>query len=145
MGGRGAASGTKYYYNGSAWLKYGDEFATVHTSGNIKFLINKTDSNTKAPLETRTNGRVYVTLNKDNGEPQYVTYYDKKNKKFKQIDVRKNHRHYDIKNGDVGYEHTHKGYLHDENGTRKMTIKERSLVAKIKQEWRRNVRSKIKQ
>lgn len=144
MGGRGASIGTKYYYDGKKWRMYGDEYQSVHTAGNIKFLVNKDSNNTKAPMETRTKGRVYVTLNKKDGKPQYVTYYDKKNKKFKQIDVHKNHRHIDPELGDLGKEHTHKGYLHSENGSRKLTAKERKLVAKIKQEWRKNVRNKFR-
>lgn len=138
MGGRGASSGTKYYHNGSAWFKYGDEFESVYTSGNIKFVINKTDSNTKAPKETRTQGRVYVTINKKENVPQYITYYDKNGKKFKQIDVNQRYRHkINTKNGLISLdkEHRHFGYEHNEHGNDNLSRREERMVARVFREW----------
>lgn len=138
MGGRGAASGTKYYYDGKVWRKYGDEFETVHTSRNIKFLINKIGSNTKAPKETRTQGRIYVTVNKKENVPQYITYYDKNGKKFKQIDVNQHNRHkINTKNGFIALDdkHRHFGYEHNERGNGDLSKREERMVARVFRAW----------
>ena len=145
MGGRGAASGTKYYYDGKVWRKYGDEFETVHTSRNIKFLINKIGSNTKAPKETRTQGRIYVTVNKKENVPQYITYYDKNGKKFKQIDVNQHNSHkIKTKKGVITLDakHRHLGYEHAERGSSNLYQRERKIVATVLLEWRKFQRSK---
>ena len=81
MGGRGASSGISV--DGK---KYGTEFRSVYESGNIKFIKYNDSSATKAPLETMTKGRVYATTS-ERDEVKYITYYDKNNLRFKQIDV----------------------------------------------------------
>ena len=80
MGSRGASSGRAN--NGKA---YGTEYRTVLKAGNIKFVIKNEGSST-APMETMTRGRVYVTVN-DKQEISSISYYDKDNKRVKQIDL----------------------------------------------------------
>ena len=56
MGGRGSSSGIS-----DKGKVYGTEYSSVYESGNIKFLVINS-GNPTAPMETMTNGRVYVTL-----------------------------------------------------------------------------------
>lgn len=107
MGGRGASSGIS-----DKGKVYGTEYTTLHQSGNIKFVKYNGGSAT-APMETMTKGRVYVTVNYNNSLKS-ITYYDKHNKRFKQIDIGgKKH----LVNGKYILPHTHKGYEHDNKGT----------------------------
>ena len=145
MGGRGASIGTKFYHNGKEWLKYGDEFKTVHTVGNIKFVENKIDTNTKAPKETRTQGRIYVTVNKKEDKPQYITYYDDVGKKFKQLDINQHNNHKVSINGklvELDNKHHHWGYEHEEFGSGNLSAVERKMVANVLWEWRKYKRGK---
>ena len=75
MGSRGAASGAGKH-------PYGSEYKTVLQDGNIKFVKYRLADNAKAPLETQTKGRVYVTVNNDN-ELSFISYYDRKGETFK--------------------------------------------------------------
>lgn len=124
MGGRGASSGVSV--KGKA---YGTEYTTLFQDGNIKF-VQPTSGNSKAPMETMTRGRVYVTVNKRN-EPAYITYYDNANKRAKQIDLLKPH--------DNVSPHTHHGYKHNESDTAKgyahLTAEEKKMVARVKRIW----------
>ena len=124
MGGRGASSGISV-----SGKKYGTEYTTVLTSGNVKF-VKKNEGSVTAPMESMTNGRVYVTLNK-NDEPKFITYYDNDNKRVKQIDLDRPH------NGVVP--HAHHGYEHSENDSKKgfsnITTKEREMIDRIYQVW----------
>ena len=83
MGGRGASSGEYYIRNGKIY-QYGTEYKTVLYYGKIKFVKANSNSAT-APLETQTKGRIYVTVNNKN-ELRYVSFYDNKNKRYKQIE-----------------------------------------------------------
>lgn len=126
MGGRGASSGRSA--KGKA---YGTEYSTVYQSGNIKFIRKNDNSSINTPMETMTNGRVYVTLGKNN-KPKSFTYYDKNNKRMKQVDiVGREHK----VNGEYIIPHTHKGYLHDEKGTRNLSSKESKMLERIKKTW----------
>ena len=120
MGGRGASSGISV-----KGKKYGTEYRTVLESGNIKFVQQTEGGAAKAPMETMSKGRVYVTLG-SKGEPNYITMYVK-GKRIRQIDL--NHPH------DGMQPHTHRGYLHDENGTRPLSKAERKLVDRIREIW----------
>ncbi len=124
MGGRGSSSGIS-----DKGKKYGSEYKSLLTYGNIKFVV-PTDSNTTAPMETMTNNRVYVTLN-DDGEPKFISYYDKNNKRKKQIDLDKSHKGMSP--------HTHHGYNHNENdsakGAANPTNKEKELIALVNSVW----------
>lgn len=125
MGGRGSASGISD--NGKP---YGSEYHTVHQFGNIKFVVSNTGS-AKAPMETMTKGRVYATVNAKN-EIKAITYYDKDNKRFKQIDVNGPKHTID---GKPELPHTHLGYVHDEHGTRLLTAKEEKMVERVLKAW----------
>ncbi|MBQ6374016.1 MAG: hypothetical protein IJJ45_05945 [Clostridia bacterium] len=124
MGSRGASSGRAN--NGKA---YGTEYRTVLKAGNIKFVIKNEGSST-APMETMTRGRVYVTVN-DKQEISSISYYDKDNKRVKQIDL--NHTHKGMK------PHTHHGYNHNENdsakGAANVTSEERKMIDRVKKLW----------
>ena len=98
MGGRGLSSGIS-----ASGKKYGTEYETLYQSGNIKFVRYKGKSAT-APMETMTKGRIYATVNRNN-EIKSITYYDKHNKRYKQIDLTHGHN----VNGKVENPHTHKG------------------------------------
>lgn len=75
MGSRGAASGTGKH-------PYGSEYKTVLQDGNIKFVKYRLADNAKAPLETQTKGRVYVTVNSED-KPAYISYYNTQGKRTK--------------------------------------------------------------
>lgn len=129
MGGRGASSG---YHAGDARDTYGKEYDLADQYRNIKFIKVKSGSST-APLETRTRDRIYVTLGgKNKDTPKTVTYYDKKGKQRKQIDIKGNpHRV-----GDVGIPtpHTHFGYMHD-GKTRSLSVREQKTLDTILRVW----------
>lgn len=127
MGGRGASSGVSDSGN-----HYGSEYNTVYQSGNIKFVKQVNASNAKSPMETMTKGRIYVTLGKNN-EPKSIILYSNDGLRERQIDITgKPH----TINGKPLLPHTHKGYVHDENGTRDLTKDERKLVEKVKKIWK---------
>ena len=128
MGGRGAASGVSVKDK-----KYGTEFHTVYKSGNIKFVKYNGSTSAKTPQETMTKGRVYVTVNNLN-KPVSITYYDRNNKRERQIDLEHSH------NGKQP--HTHHGYNHDENGTTGLSVKERKMVDRVTELWYNHLNGK---
>lgn len=125
MGGRGSSTGVSA--NGKA---YGTEYKSLLTSGNIKYVV-RLDNSASAPMETMTKNRVYVTLSPQ-GEPKAISYYDKDNKRKKQIDLDKPHQGV--------LPHTHHGYNHRENdgpkGYGNLTNKERAMVERVQKTWR---------
>lgn len=126
MGGRGAASGFS-----DSGKRYGTEYTTLHQSGNIKFIVSNTGA-AKTPMETMTKGRVYATVNAQNAV-KAITYYDKGNKRFKQIDVSGRSHHI---NGKPELPHTHHGYQHDEyGGTKLLSSKEQKMVERVLKTW----------
>lgn len=127
MGGRGSSSGIS-----DKGRKYGAEYTTLHQSGNIKFVRYNDSKSSKTPMETMTKGRVYVTISAKN-EVRSVTYYDKNNKRFKQIDI-SGRPHYI--NGKAELPHTHHGYQHEEyRGTKLVSLKERKMVERALKTW----------
>ena len=118
MGGRGAASGTGKH-------PYGSEYKTVLQDGNIKFVKYRLADNAKAPLETQTKGRVYVTVNNDN-ELSFISYYDRKGKRSKTIDLL--HAH------DGKSPHSHTGYEHDGKAS-DLADEEKKLLARVRKAW----------
>lgn len=124
FGGRGSRSGKS-----NKGKPYGSEYRTVLTAGNIKFIIPNSGAAT-APMETMTSGRVYVTVNED-GVLKFISYYDKQNKRVKQIDLDRPHA------GVVP--HTHHGYEHNENDTVKgfahLTDEEKRMVERVIKIW----------
>ena len=125
MGGRGSSTGV-----GNNGKPYGKEFKSLLTYGNIKFVV-RLDNSATAPMETMTKNRVYVTLT-PNGTPKCISYYDKVNKRKKQIDLDKAHQGV--------LPHTHHGYNHNENGSdkgySKLTVKEKNMVNRINKIWK---------
>lgn len=121
---------------GKQGFVYGDEYSTVFQSGNIKFVISNFGSNT-APLETRTEGRVYVTIDKKKNTPKYISYYED-GMRVKQI-------HLDRPcNGLLP--HVHHGYEHNEydgrRGATKLTKKEQKMVDRIQTLWYNHINGK---
>lgn len=114
MGGRGAASGVS-----DKGRPYGTEYSTVMKLSNIKFVRYNDSTAAKAPQETMTKGRVYVTVNSKD-ELTSITYYDSSGKRSKTIDL--NHEH----NGKKP--HTHHGYNHSEYGTTELSLKEKKQL-----------------
>ena len=137
MGGRGSSSGVS-----RDGKPYGSEFKTLYQSGNIKF-IKSNSGNATAPFETMTKGRVYVTVN-NSGEPKYITYHDKHNKRFKQIDL-SGSAHKVKRQGKIitlKTSHTHKGYTHDEKGTFELSPKEIKMVDRAQKVWHNRINKK---
>ena len=135
MGGRGASSGRSI-----TGKEYGTEFETIYQSGNIKFVRYNDSTAAKSPMETMTSGRVYVTLSKDeygNFFPKYITYYDKHNRRFKQIDISGKPHMID---GKPELPHTHNGYWHDEKGTKKPNPSERKMIERALKTWQNRIR-----
>lgn len=123
FGGRGASSGRS---NGK---EYGSEYNTLYQSGNIKF-VRVNEGSVTPPMETMTKGRVYVNVNNQD-QVKSIIYYDKNNKRYKQVDV--DHNHY--VNGKKENPHTHKGYIHDEKGSYKPSPKEEKMVDRVMKTW----------
>lgn len=121
MGGRGASSGVSV-----KGKKYGTEFTTLLSSGNIKFVRYNDSTSAKTPMETMTKNRVYVTIN-DKNKITSITYYDAENKRKKSVDI--NHDHEGMR------PHTHEGYIHRENGTHNPTKKEKAMIERVKKLW----------
>lgn len=121
MGGRGASSGISV-----KGKKYGTEYQTVLSAGNIKFIRQTDNASVKAPMETMSRGRIYVTLAKS-GDLAHITYYDRKFKRMAQIDLIKPHRGL--------LPHLHQGYEHAEYGTRSLTKREHKIVEKVRNIW----------
>lgn len=79
MGGRGASSGTSE--NGNP---YGSQYHVLYQSGNIKF-VSKNERESETLMETMTAGRVYAVIGGD--EVTSIIYFDKNNKRAKEIDL----------------------------------------------------------
>lgn len=124
MGGRGSASGMS-----DKGKLYGTEYETLYQAGNIKYVRYK-DGSTTAPMETMTKNRIYATIDYK-GDVKHISFYDKENKRYKQIDL----DHYHRVDGKKEKPHTHYGYWHDENGTTKPEVNDRSIVDKVNRIW----------
>lgn len=127
MGGRGASLGVS-----RSGKTYGTEYTTLHQSGNIKFVKYNNPNLTRSPMETMTSGRIYATIDRNN-HVRYINYFDKNNKRFKQIDVAGMPHEVD---GESIIPHTHKGYEHDEKGTKAPSSKERKMIDRILKTWK---------
>ena len=77
-----------------------------------------------------TKGRMYVTIDSDNNL-EFISYYDKSTKRFKQIDLDCPHKGISP--------HTHHRYEHNENdgsrGAARLTNMERKMVDRVKRIW----------
>lgn len=92
MGGRGAKMDVNNYLGWSHERRIG-EYDAIHVDGNIKFLMQKDGGRTAAPIFSNTEGRIYVTLNKE-GKIVGITQYDSNHKQMFSI----NEPHLDEKN-----------------------------------------------
>lgn len=124
MGGRGAGSGVSV-----SGKPYGSEYTTVLQSGNIKFVKPNSGSAT-APLETMTRGCVYVTVNEHGDTLKSISFYDRENKRSRQIDL----NHYHKINGKAEKPHIQAGYYHD-GGDSIPTEKDNKLIDKVRKAW----------
>ena len=61
-----------------------------------------------------------------------ITYHDKHNKRFKQIEINGNAH---IIDGKKTLPHTHKGYLHNEKGDYNVSDKEQKMIDRVKATW----------
>lgn len=125
MGGRGASSGTSKDGN-----PYGSQYHSVLSSGNIKF-VTKNARDSEALMETMTKGRVYARVEGD--EIKSIIYFDAENKRTKQIDLDHPHR------PSFPGKHTHHGYFHSENDSKKgaarLTSEEKAMVERVRRLW----------
>ena len=130
MGGRGASSGTSAKGN-----VYSSQFHAIYQSGNIKF-VTKNARDSETLMETMTRGRVYVHVEGD--DIKSIVYFDKDNKRSKQIDLDHVHK------GESP--HTHHGYHHNENdsakGAAKLTTEEAEMVDRVRSLWDNRKRGK---
>lgn len=124
MGGRGASSGFS-----ESGKPYGSEFHTLLQSGNIKFVAVNEGAPT-APLETMTRGRVYVTVNEQENKLKSISFYDRDNKRFRQIDL----DHYHKIDGKPIKPHIQMGYLHDGEASLP-TEKDSRLIDRVMKLW----------
>lgn len=135
MGGRGASSGISRDKNGNPKNKYGTQYNTVLKAGNIKF-VTKVSRESETLMETKTPGRVYVTVGGD--DLISVMYFDQDNKRTKTIDL--SHPHKGMR------EHVHHGYEHSENdgvkGATRLNEKEKEMVDRVRRLWYNHIRSR---
>lgn len=121
MGGRGASSGIS-----DKGKPYGTEFYTVYQEGNIKFI--RPNSHDSELYDTKTNGRIYVTITGyGEGAPKSIYYFDGNLRKTKNIDL--THKH------DGKKPHTHHGYEHAESGTTGLSLKEKRMIDRVYKIW----------
>lgn len=126
FGSRGVSSGTS-----KKKIVYGTEYTTLYHKGRVKYVKYNDSNSAKSPMETKTKGRIYATIDKNN-KIRYVTFYDSQGMRKKQIDVEgKAH----AINGKKVLPHVHLGYEHSEKGTRELTKTEQNIVNKIIKEW----------
>lgn len=131
MGGRGASSGLAFYRDRTGkFVEYGTEYETVLQDGNVKFVkMRNPNDSVRVPEETRTKGRIYVTVGK-RGEIKCVTRYDEDGRKCLQIDLTHAHT-----SGGVRIQpHSHDTYNHAEG--RPLNKTEKNLLKRILKIWR---------
>lgn len=128
MGGRGASSGISV-----KGVPYGKGYSTVRINGkplkvsNIKFIKQTKEGSVTAPMETMTKGRVYAVIDGAD-RVNSIVYFDNNLKRKKSINLLHNHKN-------IKGPHTHLGYFHDENGTRRPTIKEKRMIEFVTRTW----------
>lgn len=131
MGGRGASSGLALYRDRTGkFVEYGTEYKTVLQDGKIKFVqMRNPNDSVRVPAETRTKGRIYVTVGK-RGEINCVTRYDEDGRKCLQIDLTHAHT-----SGGVRIQpHSHDTYNRAEG--RRLNKSEERLLKHVLHVWR---------
>lgn len=124
MGGRGASSGSSKSGN-----EYGSQYHALYQSGNIKY-VTKNERQSEPLMETMTEGRVYAVVS--GNEVTSVIYFDKRNKRSKEIDLKP-----PAHNGKLP--HVHRGYFHNEYDPKEarmeLTKKEAKMVERVLKTW----------
>lgn len=124
MGGRGASSGTSKQGNA-----YGSQYHMLYQSGNIKY-IKKNKRESETLMETMTEGRIYAVVGGD--DVTSVVYFDKNNKRAKQIDLTPP-EHNNL------LPHVHRGYKHNEYDPKEKRLnlskKETKMVERVLRTW----------
>ena len=111
-------------------VQYSGEFSKIAQDGEVMY-VKYNGGATTSPMETKTRGRIYATLGKNN-DVKYITFYDlETGERIKQIDI------YGKPHGTVQTPHVHLGYVHDEYGTRYPNIKENEKIKSILNYWDR--------
>lgn len=133
MGSRGSVSGIRD--DGSPAPKYGTEFRKVAQTGEIMFIkSNKTDAKgnevVTVPMETKSRGRIYAVLDKEN-DVKHLAFYDlETGERIKQIDL-KGAQHNKM------LPHRHRGVDHDEGGTNDFfTPNELKVMERVQRFWK---------
>jgi hypothetical protein len=113
----------------AAGVKYGEEFRPVMQSDNIKFVEYRLASNSKIPFETMSGGkkRVYVVIDKNNGNLKSILSYDKDGLLVRQVDL--DHAH----NGQKPHTHIWDGTT-KVDGT--LTATDRNLIERVERLWK---------
>ena len=138
MGGRGAGMNVNNYLGWSHERRIG-EYDAIHSDGNIKFLMQKDGKPTAAPIFSNTEGRIYVTLNKQ-GKIVGITQYGKNHEQLFSI----NEPH----PGDAIQEvHVHSGHKTGRKITywNEMSQEHRKLYNYVKQKYKEfDILNKVK-
>ena len=113
---------------------YGTEYKTLAQVGNIKIIQNTISSSAKFPMETMTKGRIYGLVNMK-GELKGIAYFDKHNKRMKQVDI----DHYHPVHGKKEKPHVHKGYIHNEKGDGVPSPKEKKMIDLVSGIWYKGI------
>lgn len=122
MGGRGAASGLSN--NGKP---YGSEYRTLFQVDNIKFVERRDNKSTTAPIETRSENRIYVTVNKEDSQLHSISVM-RGGKVREQIDYR-DHKGMGVHVHEWRY--TDDGTPRRDRHPRALTVSERALYDKV--------------
>ena len=135
MGGRGASSGMSRYIDKDGKDKgnpYGSQYKSLYESGSIKF-VTKKSRQSEPLLETMTKGRVYARVEgKDNNlYVKSIVYFDKNNKRNKQIELDHSHK--------GKQPHVHRGYFHNERNrgleSFNLSSKEQKILDRVLNTW----------
>ena len=125
MGGRGASSGIS-----RKGIRYGEEFSTILSVDNIKFVQSKLTKNARIPLETMSafKNRVYVIV--ANNKLKSIVFYNKNGSINRQIDL--DHKHLNeiphVHEGDVTNHHT--------NFKVPLTKSDKKYINKVNRIWK---------
>ena len=126
MGSEGVGSGLDPYIGRNRVpTKYGSEFTTVHHGGDVKLIkVSNPVEKPRAPLQTRTPGRVYGVLD-EKDRLAYIVTYDQKGRRDRQIDLL--HAHGGVR------PHVHSGYHH--NPGEPLSLGDELLRRRLMSEW----------
>ena len=144
MGGRGASSPSLIYEERNAdgtfkvdengnhiYHEYGDELTSVATfstkRGEVKVVYSNDQQNLARPYETRTPGRIYAMLDRDNNINR-LYFFNQDGKLKEEWNI--GHSHFESKY------HVHTGYEHSVDTGRPMTDTEIAYYEKVNERWK---------